>query len=767
MLRLALGLLALIIVVVIFMGGTASTDQEDTSVNSHYPSRNDLRQSARSATEWLFVYAAEDETEAARYRAMLKPFEDGGIRNTEVIIKSVEETPDSLLGQYPLLLVGTNWPAHWLAEISSLPAVEIASQSFELGNESFKAANDVLKLMFLPNPWAQELPISILTANSDAALIDYVERQHEGDLGHLFWSSWGYELHQAGQVRYLGYFADSSWIMDQQIHYAFDPEARAVARNEKVSFWAYDGAETTSFSETLLADYGTQYERIKAFCGGETDLHVSWYFYPTVEQKALRTNDMQQAHCLESEAVLHLVHNDYFRGEEWGEQFRPLLRHWLGRPASHVLEEGLLLYFSDEIRGRDWREWGARLVHSNSLAPLDELLNNQLLAETRSLITRFSAALWIDYLLANPQLFDLQSDYANWQLNTPEQIASLEQDWHRWLSSTYPHSANPQARYDGADLRGFTLTHEGYRIYNGYGSALARASLEELTSNGTNAIAIVPYSFMRNARKATLIPVVDDAGTENNEAILFSHFVAKDLGQFTLLKPQVWIGNGWPGDVDFETEEEFGLFFHYYEAWIKHYALLAELYEFDALCIGTELVRTTLKHPDRWRQIIRDIRGIYSGSLTYAANWGEECEQLSFWQDLDFIGVNCYYPLHRGETANQAELKAGLDNTFEKLAQIQQEADRPMWFTEVGFRSAERPWRSPHAEAENRAIDEAAQAQCYRLMLEKVRSTDWLQGIFWWKWPTYLHYNEDRGRGYNPYGKPAGDVLREFYQDWE
>ena len=38
-------------------------------------------------------------------------------------------------------------------------------------------------------------------------------------------------------------------------------------------------------------------------------------------------------------------------------------------------------------------------------------------------------------------------------------------------------------------------------------------------------------------------------------------------------------------------------------------------------------------------------RAVYKGKLTYAANWDGEFEEVAFWDALDVIGVQAYFPL--------------------------------------------------------------------------------------------------------------------------
>ena len=75
-----------------------------------------------------------------------------------------------------------------------------------------------------------------------------------------------------------------------------------------------------------------------------------------------------------------------------------------------------------------------------------------------------------------------------------------------------------------------------------------------------------------------------------------------------------------------------------------HHAELAARIQADIFCVGTELSKLSV-YDAEWRRIIRDVRKIYKGPLTYAAVQGPEFENLRFWDALDYIGLNNYYPL--------------------------------------------------------------------------------------------------------------------------
>ena len=53
-----------------------------------------------------------------------------------------------------------------------------------------------------------------------------------------------------------------------------------------------------------------------------------------------------------------------------------------------------------------------------------------------------------------------------------------------------------------------------------------------------------------------------------------------------------------------------------------------------------------------WRKLIRKTRSLYQGQLTYAANF-DQYHEVSFWDALDFMGVNAYFSLRSDLPSDQ------------------------------------------------------------------------------------------------------------------
>jgi hypothetical protein len=329
----------------------------------------------------------------------------------------------------------------------------------------------------------------------------------------------------------------------------------------------------------------------------------------------------------------------------------------------------------------------------------------------------------------------------------------LEAAWQEHLAGK-PCSSSRTAKaptYRGHE--GITFTHE-FRNDWGYGSDMAGRQLQRIHDLGASAIALVPYAGLRPPPSTN----IRFRMSESDERIVRSIDQAHAAGLQVMLKPQLW-GRIFTGDLRFERAEDFEVWFARYRRWILHHARLAELHGVELFCIGNELNGVTV-HEKHWRKLIRDVRRIYSGPLTFAANWNEEFERITFWDELDYLGVNFYFPLaKRGERPrpNSPHLR----ELTKRLEAMHRRYGKPILFTEVGFpplaSAAAEPW-----EETNAAFDHALQEQCYETVFQAFSEKRWFAGMYWWKWPSHGQ-SSAFSIGHSPIGKPALEVLRSWY----
>ncbi|MFQ5525442.1 MAG: glycoside hydrolase TIM-barrel-like domain-containing protein [Thermoanaerobaculia bacterium] len=258
---------------------------------------------------------------------------------------------------------------------------------------------------------------------------------------------------------------------------------------------------------------------------------------------------------------------------------------------------------------------------------------------------------------------------------------------------------------------------------------------------------------------------------------------ARARGIRTLLKPHIWLtraGGEWRSDIAMRTEDDWEKWFASYRTFILHYARLAGRVGMEGLVIGTELHEAVKARPEDWRRIIREVREVYPGALTYAANWYEEYRDVSFWDELDFIGIQAYFPLSTDDSKTSvADLRKGWEPHKEAIAALQRQSRKPVLFTEIGYKSTPGATREPwkwlsREEARTAPEDLEVQARAYRAFFETFWHEPWFAGAYFWKWSPPIRPGNKRflriatdGPGrrpdFSPRGKPAEAVLREWY----
>ena len=120
---------------------------------------------------------------------------------------------------------------------------------------------------------------------------------------------------------------------------------------------------------------------------------------------------------------------------------------------------------------------------------------------------------------------------------------------------------------------------------------------------------------------------------------------AKQENLCVMLKPHIWVlGQGWCGEFNLDTEEEWKVWENNYRSYILHFAMIADSFDVEMICIGTEYRIPARERPEYWKQLIREIKEVYKGEITYAANW-DNYENISWWNQLDYIGIDAYFPI--------------------------------------------------------------------------------------------------------------------------
>jgi len=281
-----------------------------------------------------------------------------------------------------------------------------------------------------------------------------------------------------------------------------------------------------------------------------------------------------------------------------------------------------------------------------------------------------------------------------------------------------------------------------------------------------NYASVMPFGFIKNLSH----PEIEyDSNRqwfgETKDGVKQYVLELKKEGVYIMMKPQIWVWRGeFTGNINMTTEEDWKYLEDSYAKFIMDYAKLAEETDVEIFCIGTELENFIDKRPNYWKTLISQVKKVYHGKLTYAANWNEY-HKTPFWSDLDYIGIDGYFPISDLKTPSVEDCKTGLLPWKTEMKAFYSTLNKPVLFTEFGYRSvdftAKQPWRS---DVEMDVVNLNAQTNATQAFFDSFWNEDWIAGGFIWKW---FHDNESVGgpndAWFTPQNKPVESIIKEVY----
>lgn len=278
-------------------------------------------------------------------------------------------------------------------------------------------------------------------------------------------------------------------------------------------------------------------------------------------------------------------------------------------------------------------------------------------------------------------------------------------------------------------LRGVTVSCPAYG--QAWGTPLMRGALDELSGLGVGWVAVHPYAQIARDGTVRWSPAAETWYLRGAVR------AAREAGVSLFWTPHLafWGSFAWRGAIEFgDDAAAWARFFEGYRAFIVDQARFAEASGLKLFSLGNEYERTMVGHEAEWRAIIAAVRAVYHGELTYSANW-DGVERVPFWDALDTIAVQAYFPLAAGAEPTRAELEVAWDRVLGRLAKLSARHKKPILFQEIGYsraaRAAERPWEAA-VEDDPRAI--ALRALLIDVALDRVVRAPFVRGMFWWKW---------------------------------
>lgn len=311
----------------------------------------------------------------------------------------------------------------------------------------------------------------------------------------------------------------------------------------------------------------------------------------------------------------------------------------------------------------------------------------------------------------------------------------------------------------------------------------------EIKNSNADWIAVVPEATLERSTLQLRADHKNDWWGETIEANIEVIQSAKKAGFKVMLKPQIVLsklnpnskkinipiknkntpnklidktrGAFWRGDFEAKNEADWNTWENSYETYILNLAQVADSLNVDLFCIGNELRQSAVKRPNYWKQLIKKVRQVYNGPLTYSANW-DEYHKITFWGELDFIGLDTYFPIISTAIPSVKKTYKNWKPILKKLIRFSKKNNRKIIITEFGYRNIEYAGKKPWLhDFEKDRINYEAQTNLYEAFFKAFWEKDWIVGGFLWQW--FHTVKNEVNTTFSPQGKPALEVVKKWY----
>lgn len=298
---------------------------------------------------------------------------------------------------------------------------------------------------------------------------------------------------------------------------------------------------------------------------------------------------------------------------------------------------------------------------------------------------------------------------------------------------------------------------------DGYLNPQACKSLEKIKGINSNWISVL-VTWYQTTPWSGDIRKTDK--TPSDESVIQAINTAHKLGLKVMFKLHLDLldksDGSWRGEIGATDEAAWEEWFEKYTDFVMYYTKMANEQNVEMICVGTELSTSAAVKGYMWRDLIGTVRKNYSGALTYAAHW-DRYPDIRFWDVLDYVGINAYFPLTEKMVPTLEELKENWVKWVEEIEEFQSRVNKPIIFPEIGCSSADgaaiRPWEHvPRTEVNLRL-----QNDYYRALLEVFWEKEWFYGLYWWYWGTNPNMGGVYNRGFTPQNKPTEETIKKWF----
>ncbi|MFZ2064684.1 MAG: hypothetical protein WAV27_01760 [Xanthobacteraceae bacterium] len=307
-------------------------------------------------------------------------------------------------------------------------------------------------------------------------------------------------------------------------------------------------------------------------------------------------------------------------------------------------------------------------------------------------------------------------------------------------------------------------------------------SLTELAQTGANSIeATLDYGIDVNTSQVVADPNYTDSLTALGSTIS----QAEHLGLTVMVRPLIDFLD--PSEIGSYSVGEWrqdyrptnvAAFFASYQQVIVAEAQVAQANGAQMFSIGAELDQLTgAQYQSYWTSIIDAVRGVFPGKLTYSASWPTAAD-VSFWNELDYEGVDCYVPLSTAANPTPQDLidgwtqpatqsgnpdayaVIGNQSPIQYFENLSAQSGKPLIFTELGYANDSDAAAEPSAEGNS--PDPALQAELYQAFFDAWQQSGNLSliGTYFWEWDPNSANGGPGIDSFSPQNNPSAERCR-------
>lgn len=318
--------------------------------------------------------------------------------------------------------------------------------------------------------------------------------------------------------------------------------------------------------------------------------------------------------------------------------------------------------------------------------------------------------------------------------------------------------------------------YQGMSLF-GYGSNLGNPdlyeSLYDMKTLGVDTVALNTW-WQMDSKTASVVHENVGGMSASRGQIENAIDLIHSLGMKVYFKPNVDPADGvWRALIN---PADPNAWFTSYGDYLNSMADLAQQKGVELFSIGTEMESMANKaaYAPKWTSIIGNVRSRYNGPVTYAGNGGDaydgstnygSYQRATFWDQLDYIGVDAYFQLTNKNNPTPAELNAAWSARADSIDGWRDDKNllnKPVLFTEIGYGAYDGSNRTPWGD-DSHIPDAGEQRDAYNALLTVMSQRPWWKGAFWWSWETQPHAGVHQPTGFTPQDRVAMQTLANFY----